>query len=248
MSRKRHTQKALRKNMNKLTTQSDTRNPQDEKWATSLSGQWALDIASRYRWDEKADLTFSAPQMNGQLAVNLFTSWLHNRYLDHAVSVGQAKATIINKLGADGKQVWKMQKVWVTEDPRPPDDPYLPERKYLGRWEQHRKMLRHTKYAGPFHNAWKRKNTKLKPVWMVAIEEHKSGAKHLHALIKHRVFQDTLMRTAGWASWHGERGNGQIRIEPPHDQNDVRSYVTKHYATKGGDIQLSPTFDRKSSA
>lgn len=216
----------------------------EDKWEDSVHGKWATGIAALYDWDEKADITFSAPQMNSQLAVELFTAWLHNRYLDHAVDIGQAKAELVNKIGPDGKQVYKMQKVWVTADPRPPDDPYLPERRYLGRWEQHRKMIRHRKISGPFYNAWK-KYDKLKPVWMVAIEKHKSGGKHLHALIKHRVFQDTLQRKAGWASWHGNRGNGQIRIEPPLDQKDVRGYVTKHYATKGGDIELSPTFTRK---
>jgi len=216
--------------MNKLQAQSDHRK--------LIHESWAYDLASRYRWDEKVDLTFSAPQMNGALAINLFRSWLHNRYLDHAVKVGQATSEIINKIGLDGKQVWKMQGAWV-RDPDGYD--------HLDHWEQERKMLRHTKYAGPFHNAWNRKNTKLKPVFLVAVEKHKSGGKHLHALIKHRVFEKALRRTAGWSSWHGERGYGRIRIEPPKDQNDVRSYVTKHYTTKEGDILLSPTFTRKSA-
>lgn len=221
--------------MNKLQAQSDNRN--------LIHEAWAYDLASRYTWDEKIDCTFSAPQMNGELAVNMFKSWLHTRYLDHAVTVGQAAVATTNKLDVNGKQVWKMQGTWVNDDPRPPTDPYLPERKYLGRWEQYKKPVRHTKYKGRFANAWK-KYDKLKPVYLVAIEKHKSGAKHLHALVKHRVFQDTLRRTAGWASWHGERGNGRIRIEPPQDQNDVRSYVTKHYTTKEGDILLSDTWSQ----
>ena len=203
-----------------------------------LHESWAYDLAARYSWDEKADLTFSAPQLNSELALGMFKSWLHTRYLEHAVSVGQATSEIINKIGLDGKQVYKMQGTWV-KDPDGYD--------HLDHWEQTRKMLRHTKYAGPFHNKWKRKNKKLHPVYLVAVEKHKSGAKHLHALIKHRVFEDTLQRVAGWSSWHGQRGYGRIRIEPPADQNDVRSYVTKHYTTKEGDILLSPTFDRKSA-
>jgi len=247
--------------MNKLQAQSDTRNPQVEEWeilppVTNMWGPkwkearqgkdrkerltkyWAHKLAAEHRWDEMVTCTFAAPQLNGPMALHMFKSWLHTRYLDHAVSVGQATTEITNKIGPDDKQVWKMQGTWV-KDPDGYD--------HLDHWEQRKKMLRHTKYVGPFANAWK-KYDKLKPIYMVAIEKHKSGGKHLHALVKHCVFAKPkeLRWTAGWQGWHGERGYGRIRIEPPKDQQDCRSYVSKHYTTKDGDIKLSDSWDRKS--
>ncbi|HIA04461.1 MAG TPA: hypothetical protein EYN66_21630 [Myxococcales bacterium] len=211
---------------------------QDMDRAARLQTGWAHKLAAQHRWDEMVTCTFAGPQLNGPMALHMFKSWLHTRYLDHAVSVGQAATKITNKIGPDDKQVYKMQGTWV-KDPDGYD--------HLDRWVQTKKMVRHTKYLGPFANAWK-KYDKFKPIYMVAIEKHKSGGKHLHALVKHRVFQDTLRRTAGWQGWHGERGYGRLRIEPPKDQQDCRSYVSKHYTTKDGDIQVSDSWPGHQSA
>ena len=241
--------------MNKLIAPSEDRNLEVEDWeilppVTDMWGAkwkrkrenmdraarnqygWAHKLAAQHRWDEMVTCTFAGPQLNGPMALAMFKSWLHTRYLDHAVKVGQATTKTTNKIGPDDKQVYKMQGTWV-KDPDGYD--------HLDRWVQEKKMIRQTKYVGPFANAWK-KYDKLKPIYMVAIEKHKSGGKHLHALVKHRVFEESLRRSAGWQGWHGERGYGRLRIEPPQDQNDCRSYVSKHYTTKDGDIQVSASW------
>lgn len=100
------------------------------------------------------------------------------------------------------------------------------------------------KRSGPFINAWKR--GRMKPVYCLGIEPHKSGALHLHAVIKFSV-PWTMHRTVGWRTWSMEDYDkgmdmGLSRIEPPESQGDVLSYCSK-YVTKGGDLVLSPSFN-----
>lgn len=210
-----------------------------------ISESWVKDVASLYRWDEMVTCTFKAPMMNAEAAHKMFRTWLHNRYLDHAVKVGQATATPKPKLGPDGKQAYRMTKQWVKGDLYPPtDDPYAPPRDYLDHWEPVRRPIIHTDYKGRFINAWKRSKN-LKPIYMLATERHKRGGYHLHGLVHHRVFQGQISMVAGWESWHGARGHGRVRIEPPKDQNDAREYVTKAYTVKHGDITLSESFKKR---
>ena len=210
-----------------------------------INESWVSDMASLYRWDEMVTCTFKAPMLNAESAQKMFRTWLHNRYLDHAVKVGQATMTVVNKLDAYGQPAYQMSKEWVKGDLYPPtDDLYAPPRDYLDHWVPVQKAITHTKYKGRFINAWKNSKN-LKPVYMLATERHKSGGYHLHGLVHHRVFQEDISRIAGWESWHGARGHGRVRIEPPKDQKEARSYVTKAYTVKQGDITLSESFKKK---
>ena len=121
--------------MNKLIAQSDDSNLGEEDWeilppvtnmwgvewkrkkqdmdrAARLQIGWAHKLAAQHRWDEMVTCTFAGPQLNGPMALAMFKSWLHTRYLDHAVKVGQATTKITNKIGPDDKQVYKMQGTW----------------------------------------------------------------------------------------------------------------------------------------
>jgi len=102
------------------------------------------------------------------------------------------------------------------------------------------------KRSGPFINAWKR--GRMKPVYVLGIEPHKSGALHLHAVIRFNV-PWTMQRTTGWRIWSDEEHEqgmkmGISRIEPPESQGDVLEYCSK-YVTKGGDLVLSPSFNAR---
>ena len=79
-------------------------------------------------------------------------------------------------------------------------------------------------------------------VWVAALERHKSGNPHLHALMWHRddlnrfsptsrkEFKATLEHLSGWA-----------KVELPARNGSVCGYVAK-YLAKDGELQFSPTF------
>lgn len=82
---------------------------------------------------------------------------------------------------------------------------------------------------------WKRRDEGVH--YALALEFHKSGILHLHALVgAERDLNEVALRTA-WKEWWYEHF-GIARIERPNDSNNVRGYCSK-YVAKGGDLLLS---------
>ena len=73
--------------------------------------------------------------------------------------------------------------------------------------------------------------------YAVALERHKSGILHLHALIGSKENLNTSASRVDWKEWW-YRNFGIARIEEPTEQNGVAAYCTK-YVVKGGEIELS---------
>ena len=96
---------------------------------------------------------------------------------------------------------------------------------------------------GSFSKKWYKRSGK--PVWACAIEKHRSGANHVHMLIRHRIYApgtpNEISRRAGWDLWFNKMSMGRARVEPPENQTDVTRYVSE-YVCKQGAITLSPTF------
>lgn len=96
---------------------------------------------------------------------------------------------------------------------------------------------------GPFTKQWYKRSGK--PIWACAVEKHRSGANHIHMLIRHRIYQpgtpNEISRRAGWDLWFNKMGMGRARVEPPENQADVARYCSE-YVCKQGAITLSPTF------
>lgn len=79
-------------------------------------------------------------------------------------------------------------------------------------------------------------------VWVAAMERHKSGNPHLHALawqrhdlnklssFSRREFQRILEELSGWS-----------KVEAPRSNGCVSGYVAK-YLSKEGEIEFSPTY------
>lgn len=105
-----------------------------------------------------------------------------------------------------------------------------------------------TGYKGKFANYWRR--GKGRPVWVMAIEPHKSGALHAHMLINYTIPTGPLCRIEGTRIWKDELGFGFCRTLPVKNQGGVNGYVAK-YVLKGNrpgsgwynDIQFSKTFN-----
>lgn len=74
--------------------------------------------------------------------------------------------------------------------------------------------------------------------WALAVEPHKSGKLHCHALCRlPKWCGDASYMNAAWA-W--KRDHGFCRVEPPRGQRGaVTRYVSK-YVVKGGEVELSP--------
>ena len=81
-------------------------------------------------------------------------------------------------------------------------------------------------------------------VWARGQEFHRSGRIHFHAVAAHpEADLNSLMRRLSWMDFWFKH-YGIARIEPPDSQGDVAGYICK-YATKGGEVDLSPNFGRK---
>jgi hypothetical protein len=109
-----------------------------------------------------------------------------------------------------------------------------------------RELPPRVKRRGPFVNAWKK--GRYRPVWVLGIEQHKSGDLHMHACIKFETPWE-MSRRLGWRVWADQDNPagmkmGWARIEQPKSLGDVAGYVSK-YVTKGGDVVLSPSFTAK---
>jgi len=101
------------------------------------------------------------------------------------------------------------------------------------------------KVAGPWFNSYRK--GRARPVWLLGVEHHRTGALHAHAIIKWSDQLPDLDRRLGWKLWNASKreggfGHGFARIEPPRGQDDVASYVSK-YVVKGGEVYLSASFD-----
>ena len=107
------------------------------------------------------------------------------------------------------------------------------------------------RHHGPYANAVKKQRQYIRPPYVLGIEPHKSGALHMHAVIREpSFFKDEWERRLGWRLWscspdEGGSGLGISRIEPPRESMSVVDYVTK-YVTKGSDLILGVGFDAAS--
>ena len=96
------------------------------------------------------------------------------------------------------------------------------------------------KYRGTWPNAYRRKTPSAHPVYVVGVERHKSGVMHAHTLIKLPSKLPGMRRTAMWQAWWNMHGFG--RFEPPREQQDVASYVSKYVCKEGSELYFSPSF------
>lgn len=103
------------------------------------------------------------------------------------------------------------------------------------------------RYCGTWPNSYRK--GRARPVYVVGVEPHRSGALHAHAIIRYSRMLPDLDRRHAWRLWHqppdlGGFGHGLARIEPPRGQDDVASYVAK-YVVKGGEVYVSPSFNAR---
>ena len=106
-----------------------------------------------------------------------------------------------------------------------------------------RLISKSTFYKGPFENRWKR--GKGRPHWVAAIEQHKSGGNHIHALIELQDYKGILSRKDAWHLWAKRMGKGGIgwaRIDQPRSQEQVKGYIGKYIAKERGDLFYSENF------
>ena len=96
---------------------------------------------------------------------------------------------------------------------------------------------------GRWQQRWGRR--KDRPVYVLAVEPHKSRLLHGHALIWWPPYYGKMQRKFGWQLWAkgDERFDrrGFCRVEPPRGNRSVAAYVSK-YITKYGDWVLSPNY------
>ncbi len=90
---------------------------------------------------------------------------------------------------------------------------------------------------------WKRRGDGVH--WAIALEYHKSGILHLHALIGDVRNLNEIASRVGWKEWW-YREFGIARIEEPKDAGGVQGYCTK-YVVKGGEIELSSNLVNRAS-
>ena len=95
---------------------------------------------------------------------------------------------------------------------------------------------------GPWINAWR--HGRGRPMWVLALEPHRDGRLHAHALVKMTRDLPWLDYKVGVDLWWKDRGIAWF--ERPRSQSDVQRYVTK-YVTKheggSGSLYLSQNCD-----
>lgn len=198
-----------------------------------LHEAFAENICTRYTWHEMITATFKQPLYSDEQAhraVHMLYHWIDGRYFKHAETVGD-----VRRVPRNTKAVTKRKKVFV------------PGGNKGGSWVWSDVPAEQFRYVGRFKNQWKR-NKAIHPITVVGIERHKLGAVHLHALLHHGVYADSIRRDAGWDDWFNKRDYGQIRIMPVKSQIECVYYVTK-YVCKSlltgegkGDVILSDSF------
>lgn len=109
-----------------------------------------------------------------------------------------------------------------------------------------RRLPDRIKRQGNYWNRWRKGQGR--PIYVAGIEPHKSGALHMHVIIKFKTSWE-MNRNCGWRHWadpdyQNGMNMGFARIEPPSSQGDVMSYCSK-YVTKGGELVLSDSFTSK---
>ena len=193
-----------------------------------LHEAFAENICTRYTWHEMITATFKSPLYSDEQAnraVQMLYHWIDGRYFKHAETVGD-----VRRVPRKTKRLTRRKRiceggVWGWAD--------VPAEEF--------------RYVGRFKNQWKR-NKAIHPITVVGVERHKLGSVHLHALLHHGVYADSIRRDAGWDDWFNQRDYGQIRIMPVKNQIECVYYVTK-YVCKSlltgegkGDVILSDSF------
>ncbi len=109
-----------------------------------------------------------------------------------------------------------------------------------------RLICTHERYHGPWFNSYRK--GRAQPVWVLGIEPHRSGALHIHMLIRWSDKLPNLDHALGMKLWNAPRSEGGLgyglrcHIETPRSQGDVAGYLSK-CAVGDGDIQWSQSFD-----
>lgn len=93
---------------------------------------------------------------------------------------------------------------------------------------------------GPWINAWR--HGRGRPMWVLALEPHRSGRLHAHVLLKLTRDLPWLDYRVGQQLWWDNRGLAQF--ERPRSQGHVAAYVAKYVVKLGSDaLTLSDNFD-----
>lgn len=93
------------------------------------------------------------------------------------------------------------------------------------------------RFVGSFERRWKKKRGR--PAYVLGIEKTQRGDNHLHAVVAHKSYRDTIRRDRGWSIWHDQMNLGRIRIEPPTSQGSVVGYVTKYVIKNVDTVRIS---------
>jgi hypothetical protein len=75
-------------------------------------------------------------------------------------------------------------------------------------------------------NSRKKDRANSKPIWIMAVEPHKSGRLHLHFLLKSSPFIGLMDESLGKQIWQAPRGR-ECRIETPRSQRACVRYIVK---------------------
>jgi hypothetical protein len=88
----------------------------------------------------------------------------------------------------------------------------------------------HDEFDGPFASAVRRRRDRS--IYALAVEKHRSGSHHMHALLVPSPRLEYLPVGIGIDLWQQQFGNGGLcsaKIEVPHSQEAVRRYLIKDY-------------------
>jgi len=200
-------------------------------------------------WHEFATLSLKSPMVTPEQVtrvIQFFDDWCTERVFDCAEQLGLVKKTFVPKhyqsdwerveyrsttkehrpnpelslvkYGLQGQPVTKLRRYWDAQGSDFEGDDKG--------WKEEQVQVRHVRWVGEFVRRWKRYKTTMKPIYVLGIERHKSGAVHIHAVIHHRIFADEIRRDRGFWAW--KRRYGRARIEPVQSQGDVAGYVSKY--------------------
>ena len=196
-------------------------------------------ICSHHKWHEFATLTFQRPLTSFEQlerAKQMFHSWLHERYFDHAEILGDARKTISPKY-YDGEWESVRRRDQLVYRYGNQGDPITKTRRWWDRgqadyegddkgWRVDQVQDYHVNWSGQFVKRWKRYKHLMSPIYILGVERHKSGSWHIHSVIHHRKYADTIRRDRGWQLWFSRFGRASIT--PVKSQADVAGYVSKY--------------------
>lgn len=167
------------------------------------------DFIGRWQWDYFTTNTYRTPCFGIEKAQRDLSFWLYQWGAHEAESRGLAKRKKTAS-ALDGSSGGGVVDLVPTASPPP-------------RWTGAYTRVRNVSMAN-------------RPVGIMAIEPHKSGAYHAHVLVRSPDWFPLSIKT-GHAAWF--KRHGGIRIESPNTQKAVSAYCSK-YVVKGGEIILSP--------